>query len=365
MDDDIPTTMTAVLLTGHGGLDRLEVHHDVPVPRPGPDQVLIRVAAAGVNNTDVNTRTGWYASSVTGGSGQDEVADGEVGGWAGEPLAFPLIQGADVCGHVVGVGPGVDAARIGQRVVVATMQRAPAGDRPFTTVTLGSELDGAFAQYMVAHTAETHAVHSSWSDVELASVPCAWSTAENLLQRAGVTATDRVLVTGASGGVGTGVVQLARVRGAQVIGVCSATKADAVRGLGAQQVVHRGVDPVAALGSGSVDVVVDLVGGPTWPRLLEVLRNGGRYVTAGAIAGPVVELDLRTLYLKDLTLLGATYQPPGVMEALVRHVEADAVRPLVHATYPLADIARAQEDFMAKDHVGKLVLIPPGGPSTP
>lgn len=359
MDDPIPTTMTAVLLTGHGGLDALEVRHDVPVPRPGPEEVLIRVAAAGVNNTDVNTRTGWYAASVTGGSGDAEVADGEVGGWAGEPLRFPLIQGADVCGHVVAVGDGVDAGRIGERVIVATMQRAPAGERPFTTVTLGSELDGAFAEYLVAHTAETHAVRSAWSDVELASIPCAWSTAENLLQRADVGADDRVLVTGASGGVGTGVVQLARARGAAVVAVCGAAKAGALRELGAEEVVHRGEDLVEALGEESVDVVVDLVGGLGWPQLLAVLRRGGRYATAGAIAGPVVDLDLRTLYLKDLTLRGATYQPPGVMEALVAHVEADAVRPLVHATYPMADIARAQQDFMAKDHVGKLVLIPP------
>jgi NADPH:quinone reductase-like Zn-dependent oxidoreductase len=113
-----------------------------------------------------------------------------------------------------------------------------------------------------------------------------------------------------------------------------------------------------ALGARSVDVVVDVVGGPRWPALLDVLGRGGRYVVSGAIAGPIVELDLRTLYLNDLSLLGATYQPPDVLPAIVSAIERGELRPLVHAVYPLAEIARAQEDFQAKDFTGKLVLVP-------
>ena len=354
----LPATMAAVLLTGHGGPEMLEYRTDTPLPTPETDHVLIRVGAAGVNNTDINTRVGWYSKTVTTATSSDAASDVvDDGGWAGVPLSFPRIQGADVCGEIVAVGPGVSPDRIGQRVIAATMQSAQC-DAPFTTVTLGSEMDGSFAQFIRTHAAETHAVRCEWTDVELASVPCASSTAENMLYRIGVAAGERVLVTGASGGVGSAAVQLAKLRGATVIAVCGADKADMVRSIGADDTVPRGADLVEALGHESVDVVVDLVAGDQWPSLLDVMRRGGRYITAGAIAGPVVELDVRTLYLKDLTLKGSTYQDPGTMERLIGYIETDRLRPFVSATYPLADIARAQNDFVAKRFVGKLVLIP-------
>lgn len=196
-----------------------------------------------------------------------------------------------------------------------------------------------------------------WSDAELASIPCAYSTAENMLHRAGVGA-ERVLVTGASGGVGSAAVQLARRRGATVIAIAAPAKADEVRALGADQVIDRGADLVAELGPDSVDVVIDIVGGDAWPQLLDILRRGGRYAVAGAIGGPIAEIDLRTLYLKDLTLFGCTFQEDEVFENLVSYIEDGSIRPVVAATYPLKDIARAQEDFLAKKHTGKLVLIP-------
>lgn len=200
------------------------------------------------------------------------------------------------------------------------------------------------------------------SDAELASFPCSYSTAENLLTRAKCTASDTVLVTGASGGVGSAVVQLAKYRGAsKVIAVCSGgSKADQVnKALGADQVLDRNSDLVELLGTESVTLVVDLVGGSTWPVLLDLLERGGRYATAGAIAGPLVTLDLRTLYLKDLTLVGCTALDKGVFSNLVTLINTGLVKPVVAATYPLAEIGRAQEDFMKKKHVGKLVLIPP------
>jgi NADPH:quinone reductase-like Zn-dependent oxidoreductase len=343
-----PTTMRAIVLIGHGGPEMLQLRHDVPVPKPHSDQVLIQVLAAGINNTDVNTRIGWYAKGYGDG--------GEASGWAGG-LQFPRIQGADACGRIVAVGDGVSTQRIGERVIVATMQQDPTGT-PFSTVTLGSEMDGAFAEYLVARSSETFAVSSDWSDAELASVPCAMSTAENLLRRVQLTAGERVLITGASGGVGTAAVQLARARGALVAAVAQGSKREALVQLGAHEVIDRDASLLDVITAESVDVVVDVVGGPSWPLLLDVLRRGGRYVTSGAIAGPMVELDLRTLYLKDLTLLGATYQEPDVLPSVIAHIEQGRIRPLVHATYPLADIAAAQTAFLAKDFVGKLVLIP-------
>ena len=113
------------------------------------------------------------------------------------------------------------------------------------------------------------------------------------------------------------------------------------------------------IGSETINVVIDIVGGPSWPQLLDVLKRGGRYIVSGAIAGPMVELDLRTLYLKDLTFLGCTAQHPDVFADLVGYIERGEIRPLVAKTYPLKDIVSAQTEFQLKKHVGKIVLIPP------
>jgi NADPH:quinone reductase-like Zn-dependent oxidoreductase len=238
------------------------------------------------------------------------------------------------------------------------MLRSYVDYRPYECWTFGSECDGAFAQYAKAPARETHAVDCDWSDAELASISCAYSTAENMLHRADVAA-ERVLVTGASGGVGSAAVQLAKRRGAHVTALAGASKLEEVRALGADDVVDRNADLVASIGGNSIDVVVDLVAGEGWPSLLEVLKRGGRYVTAGAIAGPLVELDVRTLYLKDLTLIGCTFQDDVVVNNLVGYIERNEIRPLVAATFPLHEIERAQQRFLGKNFTGKLVLIPP------
>lgn len=359
---EIPTTMHAVHLTGHGGFDKLDYRSDVAVPSPGPTEVLIQVGAAGVNNTDVNTRIGWYSKSVTSGTddggadGYDELVDDD-GGWAGEALSFPRIQGADAAGTIVAVGAAVDDGRIGERVMTRTMQTAGAAG-PTDCVTMGSELDGGFAQFVVVDTSEAFAVVSDLSDIELASFPCAYSTAEGMLHRVGLADGERVLITGASGGVGSAAIQLAARRGAVVTAVASKAKWASLDGLGANRLVDRNTDLVAEFGTDSFDVVVDVVAGPQWPALLEVLVKQGRYVCAGAIAGPMVELDVRTLYLKDLMLMGCTYQPVVVFENLVRYIEAGEIRPIVSRTYPLAEIETAQQEFLAKTYPGKLVLVP-------
>ena len=297
MDSDIPCRMAAVQLVGHGGIDKLVYREDVPVPVPDADEVLIKVAAAGINNTDINTRTGWYSKAVgastgSGGTTGFDSMDKTDATWSGVPMAFPRIQGADCCGTIVNVGNRVDPVRIGERVIVSTMQRSFAGDRPLACRTFGSDCDGAFAQYARAPSHDTWKVACGWTDAELASIPCAWSTAENMLHRAAVGA-ERVLITGASGGVGSAAIQLARRRDAHVTAVAGPSKAPDVRAAGAETVIDRHTDPVEAFGSGTFDVVLDLIGGEGWPRLLQALKPGGRVVTAGAIAGPLVELDLR------------------------------------------------------------------------
>lgn len=343
----LPDKMHGVVLTGHGGPAMLEWRDDLAVPVPGNGDVLIRVAAAAVNNTDINTRTAWYSKGD---------ADSEDATWSGQPLSFPRIQGADVCGRIVAVGAGVDRARIGERVLVEPCIREAGGatlDRPWY---FGSECDGGFAQYTRVASRHAHAVDSGLTDVELASFPCSYSTAENMLTRAGAGYGETVLVTGASGGVGSAAVQLARARGAGVVAVTSAAKASALAAIGATQTLRREDDLISALGTATVDVVIDLVAGPKWPALLGLLRPGGRYAVAGAIGGAMVELDVRTLYLKDLSLFGCTVLDPGVFGALLKRIERGDIGPLVAATYPLRAIRAAQEAFGAKGHIGKIVL---------
>ncbi len=237
--------MSAVLLTGHGGFDKLEYRTDVPVPKLSKGEVLIKVGAAGINNTDINTRIGWYSKSVTTDTGEAaadglETAEEEDASWSGVPLSFPRIQGADCCGRIVSVSEGVDEKRIGERVIVRNMLRTYVDYRPFECWTLGSECDGSFAQYTKAPAAETYAITCDWADTELASIPCAYSTAENMIHKAGLASGEKVLVTGASGGVGSAAVQLAKRRGAHVIALAGASKMDRVQAIGADRVIARG-----------------------------------------------------------------------------------------------------------------------------
>ena len=352
----LPTVMRAVLLTGHGGYDKLEVRRDIPVPIPQSGEVLIRVGAAGVNNTDINTRIGWYSKAVaeaTGVGAASGLAGAGDDGWSGEAFRFPRIQGADACGRIVAVGDGVDQARIGERVLVEPVWR---GAGPFDIRYFGSEADGAFADYARVPAISAHRIDSKLSDAELASFPCAYATAENILTRIDLSAHERVLITGASGGVGSAAVQLANRRGAEVVAMAGAEKADAVRALGADRVIARDADLAALFGQEHFDAALDIVGGAQFGAVLGVLKRGGRYGVSGAISGPVVELDLRTLYLKDLRLIGCTVLEPGVFPNLISFIERGEIRPLVAATYPLDEIVAAQEAFLTKRHVGKIVL---------
>jgi alcohol dehydrogenase len=336
--------MCGVTLTRHGGPEALVWREDLPVPRPGAGEVLLRVRAAGVNNTDINTREGWYAAEVTGAAG--ETGDGvEAGGWSGA-LRFPLIQGGDLCGEVVAQGPGVTAPALGARVTCPINIPRPTPDNPVGFVALGSEIDGAFADYCLMKADDLHDVTDApLSDIEIAAIPCGFGTAMGLLDRAGVAAGQEVLITGASG----------NVMGARVTGIAAPSKAATVMEEGAAEVIARDTP----LPPDRYHAVIDLVGGPGVAALIDALRPGGQYAVAGAIAGPMIEADLRRIYLRDITLHGCTFQPPHVFARLMEMVRAGEVRPRISATYPLRDIARAQAEFQAKTHTGKLVLLPP------
>ncbi len=354
----IPETMRAMVLTGHGGLDKLQYREDWPVPKPGPGEVLVKVRARGLNNTDINTRIAWYAKNVTSGvtdnAGKSGIeADAATATWTGEPLTFPRIQGAD--------GAGVDERRIGERVMIDPWLLGP-GDymNPRTSGYFGSECDGGFADYTRVRAENALAVTSTLSDAELATFPCVATTAENLVSRTGLRPGETAVIAGASVGVGTTAIQACRLRGARVIAIAAKSKADRLLALGAHAVVDRNeadLDAaIRAAAGGPVDVALDVVGGRMFAGMLGALRQGGRYSSSGAIAGPMVDFDLRQLIYKDLQFTGATIVPPGTMARVVRLIEQGLLKPLLAMTFPLRDLARAQEAFMAKGHVGNIVV---------
>jgi NADPH:quinone reductase-like Zn-dependent oxidoreductase len=268
-----------------------------------------------------------------------------------------------VVGRIVAVGSRVAAERIGQRVLVEPLLRNPRspGD-PARSGYLGSERDGGFADYVAVPAVNAFPVASGLGDAELATFPCAYSTAENMLTRIRVSQWDTLLITGASGGVGSALVQLAKRRGARVYAVTTASKGDALTALGADRIIDREAVSAGALRDvlpdGGVDAVADVVGGRGFAGLVDALKRGGRYVTAGAIAGPMVSFDLRRLYLGDLEMHGATVLPEGLFARLVGYIERGEIRPLLAGEFPLTAIREAQQVFTAKTHVGNFVLRP-------
>ena len=316
-----------------------------------------------MNNTEINTRLGWYSGSVS--ASTDELSSLQEasaahkadGGW-NEATPFPIIQGTDCCGIVVALGEGGDDLLLGKRVLVRACMR-PGGFSSMDNVWMASDFDGAFAQFVTVPQTEVFPVNCDWADAELATIPCAYATAETMLHRAGCRSGEHVLVTGASGGVGSAALQLAKRRGAHVTALTSPAKAETVRELGADEVIPRGEDILSLMGEESVDLVIDNVAGEMFPLMLKLLRRGGRYTSSGAIAGPVVSLDMRDMYLKDISLIGTTAWDETVFPDLIRYIEGGEIRPILARTFPLAEIVTAQREFSRKEYVGNFVLIPP------
>lgn len=361
---NIPKTMKAFVLEGHGGFEKLVYHTDWPTPEPGSTDVLIRVEACGLNNTDVNTRSGWYSKTVTEattGGAYTEVSD-EDPTWGGAPISFPRIQGADAVGTVVAVGAEADASLLGKRVMSDGWLRDYDDPTNYDkTGYFGSECDGGFADYTIRDYRGVLPVKSDLSSAELATFSCSYTTAENMLNRSHVSAEDTVLVTGASGGVGSALIQLIKRRGAKVVALASEAKHADMAVLGADYLLPRSPADLkgalkAATGRDRVSVAMDVVGGDYFGTVIDALERGGRYSCSGAIAGPLVELDLRTHYLCDLTLNGCTVTSLNVFPDLVSYIEGGEIKPLLAASYLLSELHAAQQAFIDKKHVGNIAV---------
>ncbi len=366
----IPDTMIAAVTRGTGGYEKLQIR-EVPTPKIRCGEVLVKVLAASVNNTDINTRLGWYSDKVQKSTTQLAVQANKRGqdteqldGWNSNTV-FPLIQGTDCCGIVVKVADSSAENLVGKRVIIRPCIRLKDPPNWSTSIWMGSDFNGSFANFISISIKDTFPVLSHLTDAELASIPCACGTAENMLIKAGVTSKHHILVTGGSGGVGTALIKLAKIRGAKVTAVSSGEKVNLVKELGCNEVINRSI-PEAIFSEqikemrNSFDVVADTVGGPWLSKLFDTIHPGGKYVCSGAIAGPIVNLDLRKLYLKDITAIGSTSWIDESFSRIVNLIESKQIEPLVHKSFSLTDIVKAQKLFVEKKPFGKIILIPPG-----
>ncbi|MCE7080208.1 zinc-binding dehydrogenase [Streptomyces sp. ST2-7A] len=348
---EVPGTIRAVRITEHGGPERLElVEVAVPVPREG--EVLVRVGAVALNNTDLWTREGSY--------GRPGAPDA-LSGWRG-PIDFPRIQGADVVGRVVAVGVDAEESLLGRRMLVDPAIHDSGGPGANPVGLMGSERDGGYAEYVTVPMERVHDVtESPLTDEQLAALPIAYGTALGMIERGGAEEGGTVVVSGASGGVGLALVQLARERGARVLAISSGSKIDSVREAGAHHVVDRAqgiVEQIRTVAPEGIDIVLDVIAGDFSGEGLPLLREGGRWVVAGALGGYDVNFDVRRLYLHNNRIIGSAMHAPRHFDLLVDLARRAGIQPVVAATFPLEQAARTQEELARREHVGKIVMHP-------
>lgn len=366
---ELPTRMAGVLLTGHGGLERLEYRTDLPVPTPADDEVLVRVTATAKNNTDRKVREGLYPTD-----NDDEVTSFQLGD--APTLRFPRIQGADVVGKVAATGAGVDPARMGERGLLDFNIYGDArDDLNLVPDYFGHGRDGGFAEYVAVPSTQFHTVERpDLADAELATLGmCSFQTAFRMLNAAGISAGEHVLVTGASGGVGAALIQLCRLLGAIPHAVSSPGKDQALVALGAETVIDRSqvadwpkaVDE--ATGGVVIDAVMDLVGGALTNPLIDVMTRRmsartsyPRLSIAGAGAGNVTRILWTKIYLHQVQIFGVSHGTRAEADRLVAWIREGALRPVLNRAFRLSDIHAAERYFVDRDNdfIGKIVLVP-------
>lgn len=345
----LPETMQAVRIHRHGGPAELALER-IPVPVPGPGQVLVRVLGVSVNHLDLWVRRGM----------------------PGFPVAFPRILGCDGSGEIAALGPGVGAYRVGQKVALEPGYSS--GESEWDREGLdhlsadysirGEHGDGFACEYVALDQRYVFPLPDGMDPVQAAAVPLVFLTAWGMLDRAGLERGESVLVVGGASGVGSAAIQIARHLGARVLATAgSPEKRRLAEELGAESAVDHG-DPEwprrikQLTGGEGVDVVVEHVGPATWPGSMRALARLGRLVTCGGTTGPKVEIQLPHLFIKNLTLLGSTMGPASALPTIFERVARGHYRPVIDRVLPLSAVRQAHELLENRQVNGKIVLVP-------
>ena len=325
--------MKAVVISEHGGPERL-VYRDWPDPEPRAEDVIVRVRAVGLNYLDIFARRGM----------------------PGVKIPLPFISGGDIAGEIERLGSAVTDWRVGERVVV----------NPKTADGLiGEEVPGGLAEKVRVPSANLVRLPDAVGYEDGAAIPITFGTSQRMLVTIGkLQAGERVLVLGASGGVGTASVQIAKMIGAEVIAAAgSADKLARLKQIGADHVIDYGTEDFSKRawelsGKRGVDVVVNFTGGDTFTPSLRTLARRGRLLVCGATAGHAPPIDLRYLFRRELQVLGSTGYTQADIEQSVRLVEQGRLAPVISHRFPLAEAARAETLLETRAFLGKIILIP-------
>ncbi len=336
--------MRAVLTTAHGDRNCLVYREDYPDPVPGDGEVVVRVAATALNYHDIFTRRGM----------------------PGIRIPLPVVVGSDLAGAVALVGPGVTEWRPGDRVLVDPVYRE--GGR-FGMI--GEVADGGRAEFCRVRASQLIRVPEGVSFQQAAALPLAYGTAHRMLvERGRVRAGEKVLVLGASGGVGVACIQLGRLLGAEVIACAgSPGKLERLRALGADHLIDYSAENLAAAvrerfgkprvtGGGGVDVAVNFTGGDSWLDTQKCVTQGGRILTCGATAGFQLTTDARYLWTFEHTIVGSNGWSPDDLRSLLRMIEGGRLDPVIDRILPLREAAEAERLLEDREVVGKVLLQP-------
>lgn len=336
---EIGELMRAAVIHRHGGPEVLRIE-DVPAPSPGPGEILVEVKACGLNYLDIFVRRGTPGLHVT----------------------FPRITGGDIAGVVAGVGAGVDGRMRGHRVLLDPMIELPDGRQG----ALGEHTNGGLAEWIVAPAEKAIPLPDEVSFEQAAALPIAYGTAHRMLVTRGkIAAGEHVLILGASGGVGTACVQIARLYGCAVYAAASsAEKLRRLERLGADVLLNYAEDPefhrqARRLTAGrGVDVVVNYTGGDTWVRSLKALRHGGRLLTCGATAGYDPPTDIRYIWTRELTIIGSDGWRRDDLLFLVEALRTKRMEAVIDRVLPLDRIAEGHRLLEEREVFGKVIITP-------
>jgi alcohol dehydrogenase len=335
----------AIVLREHGGLEKLGVEADFPDPKTGPGDVVVRVRATSLNYHDVFTRRGM----------------------PGIKIALPAIMGLDVAGEVAEIGPGVEGWKIGDRVLIDPINRVEGG-------LVGETTHGGLAELCRVRAHQLIRIPDGVNYVDAAALPVAYGSAIRMMNTIGnVTKDEKVLILGASGGVGVCCVQLAKLAGATVV-VCASTasKLARLRELGAHYTINYVEDDFVKKihdmfgkptrrGAGTnlgVDVVVNYTGGDTWVKSMRCLRVGGRLLTCGATAGYNPQEDLRYIWTFEIKILGSNGWAREDIVKLLHLAQGRELKVVVEKTFPLEDAAEALRQIEDREVFGKVIVTP-------